>query len=160
MKNYEIERKWLLDPDHIPFDLSSAARTEKIEQAYISFRPTIRIRSVNGSKFILTVKSGSIKGQLARQEYELELTGAEFDELMKKCEGSVIRKTRYCFPAENGLTVELDVFEGEFTGLVYMEIEFPDEESAKAYPTPSFAMKDVSDDKNYTNAALAKQGKK
>ena len=52
----EIERKWLVSPEKIPYDLSSLS-SYHIDQAYCSFSPTVRVRSVDhGEKYILTVK--------------------------------------------------------------------------------------------------------
>ena len=50
--NNEIERKWLIDAEDIPFDLSKAKKDVMV-QGYISFSPTIRVRSENGERFIL-----------------------------------------------------------------------------------------------------------
>jgi len=38
----------------------------------------------------------------------------------------VIAKTRYKIPLNQGLTLELDLFEGLFDGLVMGEVEFPE----------------------------------
>jgi len=38
----------------------------------------------------------------------------------------VITKTRYKIPLNQGLTLELDLFEGLFDGLVMGEVEFPE----------------------------------
>lgn len=160
MHGLEIERKWLLDLSNIPRDFDSAEKIQRIEQAYVSFAPTIRIRMINEEQFILTVKShgGTGSGKFSRIEYELEISAEEYRTLMQKHEGNVIRKTRYVFPAENGLKEEVDIFSGDLAGLAYLEIEFPDEASAAGYPDPEFALRDVSDDKRYTNAALARDG--
>ena len=55
----EIERKWLIDVNNIPYDLNSLDHDD-IEQAYISFKPTIRIRKIsNKGEYVLTIKSSS-----------------------------------------------------------------------------------------------------
>jgi CYTH domain-containing protein len=57
----EIERKWLLDPDNIPINLSEkAAGIWEITQNYINFSPEIRIRKVVNKK--------SCKGTETRNE--------------------------------------------------------------------------------------------
>ena len=43
-----------------------------------------------------------------------------------KADGNVITKTRYKIPLNQGLTLELDLFEGLFDGLVMGEVEFPE----------------------------------
>ena len=42
-------------------------------------------------------------------------------------------------PLEDGLTAEIDLYDGELEGLVTAEIEFPDEETALAYDRPGLA---------------------
>lgn len=153
----EIERKWLVDKDKIPFDLSKET-PHKMKQAYISFSPTIRIRSTNDKNFVLCVKSKPKKGSLSRTEFELEITKEQYDALMLKTEGNVVSKTRYCIK-HGGYTMEFDIFDGSLDGLCYMEIEFPSEEAAMSYPDPEWAIKDVSFDHRYKNTALAQLGK-
>lgn len=153
----EIERKWLVNRAKIPFDLCAFEPFE-MEQSYISFSPTVRLRNTNNTSYVLCVKSPSAPGSMARDEFELPLTRQQYENLLTKIEGSIIRKTRYCVPASDGHTMEFDVFAGEFEGLVYMEIEFPSEEEAMAYPNPEWAIKDVTHDHRYKNACLAKLG--
>ena len=42
----EIEKKWLIDPNRIPYDLNAATVFE-IEQTYINFSPEMRVRRLN-----------------------------------------------------------------------------------------------------------------
>ncbi|MBQ4630964.1 MAG: CYTH domain-containing protein [Clostridia bacterium] len=155
--NKEIERKWLVDKDKIPFDFSKC-KPLKMVQSYICFSPTVRLRNTNDEEYILCVKTKGKPGLLARDEFETELTKEQYETLLSKIEGNVIEKTRYCIESDDGYTMEFDIFEGALSGLCYMEIEFPDEESALSYPTPPWAIKDVSDDFRYKNAGLAKFG--
>ena len=151
----EIERKWIIDKQKLPYDLDALDHYE-IVQAYISFSPTIRIRKIeNIHKNILTIKSSSKDGGLSREEYEIEISDRQFDELLKKCEGLMLHKTRYRVK-ENDLLYEIDFFHEEYEGFAYMEIEFEDAERARNYPDPVWAIKDVTYDKRYTNASLAK----
>ena len=115
----EIERKYLADPSGL--SLSSYPKKE-LSQGYISTDPVIRIRRSDES-YILTVKSD---GLIARQEYEIPLSAEQYERLSDKVEGICISKTRYLIPWEEGrLTIELDLFHGALTGLVYAEVEFP-----------------------------------
>ena len=155
--NNEIERKWVIDPEEIPFDLSKAKKDEMI-QAYISFSPTIRVRSENKERFVLCVKARSKGSYLAREEFETELTGEQFEFLLSKKEGSIIEKTRYTIK-EDGLNYEIDIFHGDLAPMAYLEIEFPTVEEAVAFKSPDWVIKDVTDDFKYKNAALAKNGK-
>lgn len=155
----EIERKWLIDSSNIPYDLSKLERCS-IEQAYVSFSPVIRIRKINdGKRYLLTVK-GDVpgSGHLVRREYELEISSAQYASLMKKAEGNVINKTRYFHKRSDGLVEEIDLFEGSLDGLAYLEIEFEDEESARAFPSPEWTIADVTEVKGFNNGALARFG--
>ena len=151
----EIERKWLIDKEKIPYDLEKLEAHE-ITQAYISFSPTIRIRRIKDlNRYILTMKGSSKDGGLSREEYEIDIDEKQFENLLKKCEGKIIHKTRYIVH-EGDLKLEIDLFEKDYEGLSYLEIEFDDPERARNYPDPCYAIKDVTYDKRYTNASLAK----
>ena len=155
--NCEIERKWLIDESNIPFDLS-IAKKDVLTQAYISFSPTIRVRSENGERFILCVKAKAKGSYLAREEFETEITKEQFEFLLAKKEGQIIEKTRYTIKHE-GLNYEIDIFHGSLSPLAYLEIEFATTKEALEFKTPSWAIKDVTDDFKYKNAGLAKFGK-
>lgn len=77
--------------------------------------------------------------------------------LLLKADGRIITKTRYVIPIENGLFVELDIFEGDLAPLVLAEIEFPDEAFAKAYQAPSWLKEDVTYSSEYHNSTLSKK---
>ncbi len=153
----EIERKWLVDKAKIPFDFSKAEPLV-MEQSYINFSPTIRLRNTNDKSYILCVKNKGGKDGLSRDEFETEISKEDYEKLLLKTEGTIIRKTRYCIDTDDGLTMEFDFFEGELSGLCYMEIEFSSEEDALSYPNPPWAIKDVTEDVRYKNAMLAKVG--
>ena len=127
----EIERKFLIDkiPDNI--DLA-ALRCRHIEQGYLCTEPVVRVRRDNDD-YYLTYKS---KGLMAREEYNLPLTKAAYDNLIKKADGNIITKTRYEIPEKDNLTIELDIFEGRFAGLLLAEVEFSSEAEALAYVPP------------------------
>ena len=134
----EIERKFLVDLSDLPFDPKDYP-ARKIEQAYLCTAPVVRIRRDNDD-FFLTYKS---KGMMVREEYNLPLTKESYYHLLLKADGRIITKTRYVIPIENGLFVELDIFEGDLAPLVLAEIEFPDEAFAKAYQAHSWLKEDV-----------------
>ena len=150
----EIERKWLVDINNIPYNLSDYEHFD-IEQAYISFSPTIRIRKINDSEFILTIKSASKNNGLSRQEYEINISRQEYDNLLDKKQGNVLYKTRYKVPC-NGYVYEIDIFHNQYEGLCYMEVEFETIEEAKAYVKPDWALQELTGSHTYTNAALAR----
>jgi CYTH domain-containing protein len=149
----EIERKFLVK--NIP---DSFKEYEKIDilQAYISTKPTIRIRKCNDN-FILTIKG---KGTIAKEEYELEITEDEFNSLLnKKEEGTkCIKKTRFKIPLKDGLTAELDEYYGELEGLFTVEVEFAEIDAARDFVPPDWFGKEVTEDSTFSNASLSKNG--
>lgn len=146
----EIERKFLVNQcptlDKYP--------VIQITQAYVSIHPVIRIRQSNDD-FFLTIKSS---GAISREEYEMPITDKEFHTLLKKVEGNVITKKRYLIPLEDGLTAELDVFEGSLSSLTTVEVEFASLEAANHFIAPSWFGKDVSLDARYKNNNLSLKG--
>ena len=103
--------------------------SSEIEQGYLCMEPVIRIRRMN-KQYFLTFKS---KGLMARTEHEFPLDKAAYEHLLPKVDGILISKTRYKIPDEHGFIIELDVFHGEYEGLVMAEVEFPSEEVAVEY---------------------------
>lgn len=59
----------------------------------------------------------------------------------------------------DGKTVELDVFSGDFEGVVVAEIEFPTKEAADAFVMPKRFRKEVTFDPRYINAEMSKNGR-
>lgn len=154
MKNIEIERKYLVKK--IPFSLSKYKHID-IEQSFIYIKPAIRVRKA-GNKYFLTVKSKApsnvCKSDLARTEFEIEITKKAYTDLSKKIIGRKIVKTRYLIPYKKH-TIELDVFKGVYKGLIYAEVEFKDIKSAKKFVSPGWFYKDVTGIEKYKNTSLA-----
>ena len=155
----EIERKWLLNKEDIPYDLKKLERFE-IEQAYISFSPTIRIRKIsNTHEYYLTIKSKGTEKGLAREEYEIPISKKEYDNLLLKTDSIVLSKTRYKVK-EGKYTYEIDFFHKGYNGLIYVEIEFKTLSEAKKFKAPTWFGKELTGDKRFTNAGLAKELRK
>ena len=153
----EIEKKWLIRQEDIPYDLSQAEKYEII-QTYLNFSPEIRVRSINNSEYILTIKCDTALKGFVREEHEWLISKEEYDHLLTKQEGNTINKTRYRFKDENGIEMEIDIFSGDLEGLAYLEIEFVDTESANNFSTPNWVIKDVTTDLSYKNGYLARYG--
>ena len=154
----EIERKYLLK--ELPENLKQY-KYRKIEQGYLCHNPTIRIRK-SDEDYILTYKSKfglepvEKGGPLVNNEVELPLTEDAYQTLRGKTDGNMVYKTRYLIPLWDGLTAELDVFEGLLQGLLLVEVEFPDRQTADDFCPPSWFGKDLSDDRRFTNYHLSK----
>ena len=152
MEHMEIERKFkpgLLLPDLTSFPYHT------IEQGYLCTSPVVRIRRED-EEFILTYKG---KGKMMREEYNLPLSREAYFHLLPKVDGYLVRKKRYRVPLENGLTAEVDLFDGELSGLVIIEVEFPDPETARSFSPPSWFGEDVTEDRRYHNSYLSKTGR-
>ena len=145
----EIERKFLIKK--LPDNLTSY-KARKIEQAYLCTDPVVRVRRDNDD-YYLTYKS---KGMIIREEYNLPLTKEAYGHLLAKADGNIITKTRYEIPEKDNLTIELDVFEGKFDGLLLAEVEFASEEEALCYIPPEWFGEDVSNSTKYHNSTLSR----
>lgn len=144
----EIERKYLVK--ELPENLSQY-KFKTIKQAYLNTSPVIRIRQLD-SDYFLTYKS---KGLMTREEYELQLNKESFEHLLPKSDGNIIEKKRYLIPTDNKLTIELDIFEGIFQGLIIAEVEFPNEDMANSYIPPNWFYKDVTFESTFHNSNLS-----
>lgn len=149
MANVEIERKFKIST--LPENLDQY-KSCTIEQAYVCTKPVIRVRKQDND-YILTYKGG---GMMARAEYNLPLGEEGYKHMLEKADGNVITKTRYFIPLNDGLTAELDVFEGMFDGLVFVEVEFDSLDAATTFTPPEWFGEDVTNDRRYHNSYLSK----
>jgi CYTH domain-containing protein len=150
----EIERKFLIDT--VPPDLGTYP-SDRIEQGYLAITDDgveVRIRRY-GDRSFLTVKSG---GASARVEEEIEIDERRFGSLWPLTEGRRIEKRRYRIPSRNGLTIELDVYDGALNGLVTAEVEFDSQAAAAAFEPPPWLGRDVTNEPGYKNKRLALDG--
>ena len=147
----EIERKFLIK--QIPEGCTSFP-CRQIEQAYLNTDPVVRVRRDNDD-YYLTYKG---KGLLSREEYNLPLNKEAYEHLLAKADGIILTKKRYMIPVPGNdhLTIELDVFEGHYDGLILAEVEFASEEEAKAFNPPAWFGEDVTFSDEYHNSRLSK----
>lgn len=158
----EIERKYLIDKEKIPFS-PDRYPCRHIEQGYLCTEPVVRIRQDN-EDYVLTYKS---KGLMIREEYNLPLTKDAYEHLKKKTDGRLITKNRYVIPLEadtgqnpaskHPLSIELDFFSGELEGLILAEVEFPDEQTAEHFCPPDWFGEDVTYSSQYHNSTLSRK---
>lgn len=153
----EIERKFAIK--YLPENLEAYPKKE-IEQGYLCTKPVVRIRKSNDD-YILTYKSKGNKKKeedkvaIVNEEVELPLTKEAYHHLKEKADGFIIEKTRYLIPLDDKLKIELDVFSGRLKGLIFAEVEFPDEEQAGGFVMPDWFEEDISFDKRFRNSYLA-----
>jgi len=151
----EIERKYEIN--NLPEDLTRY-KYKKIEQGYLCHNPIIRIRKSN-EDYILTYKSKLKKNEVGsaifNHEVELPLSKEAYETLLTKIENNLVKKTRYLIPLLNGLTAELDIFEEKLIGLIFVEVEFPDEQASNEFIPPNWFGRDLSEDKRFSNYYLS-----
>lgn len=149
----EIERKFLVLSDAWK---EAAEKGVPYEQGYMSRNKdcTIRVR-LAGEKGYLTIKGAADPADpLAHPEYEYGIPAADAREMLATlCRHGHVVKTRYRVPHGNHVW-EVDVFGGENEGLVLAEVELSS--STETVAMPAWAGTEVSHDKRYTNASLAK----
>lgn len=156
MPGIEVERKWLIPGAPPPEALDAPA--ERIDQGYLTIGAggaETRLRRRAG-EFILTVKSGT---GLVRNELSVQLSAEQFEALWPATLGARVEKTRHLIPGPDGTEIELDVFDGDLTGLIVAEVEFPDAERATSFVAPDWFGADVTDDARFKNHQLAVHGR-
>lgn len=114
------------------------------------YRPVVRIRRDNDD-YYLTYKS---KGLLVGKNTTFPLQEA-YTHLKEKVDGHLITKDRYVIPLEHGLNIELDFFSGFLKGMIFAEVEFPDETTANNFQPPSWFGEDVTCSSRYQNSTLS-----
>lgn len=122
-----------------------------LEQGYLSVDPVVRVRRENDT-YYLTYKG---KGLLVREEYNLPLTQQSYEHLLSKADGIVIRKQRFRIPWQT-YTIELDVFEAPYQGLIIAEVEFESTEAAASFTPPHWFDEEVTYDDRYHNSSLSR----
>ena len=146
----EIERKFLVEGDFMPFVTSSS----RIEQGYIakSDSLTLRVRTRDDKGYI-TIKGRSDEAGMSRDEWEYEIPVEEARELLRFSRGT-IDKTRYLVPA-GCHTFEVDRFYGANKGLIVAEVELADEN--EEFERPAWLGREVTGDRRYYNSQLLKK---
>lgn len=146
----EIERKFLITK--LPDNLNNY-KCRIIEQGYLSTNPVVRVRKDNDD-YYLTYKGS---GMMVREEHNLPLTKEAYDHLIQKADGNIITKRRYEIPTINNLIIELDIFEGPFSGVILAEVEFESEVQANTYTPPEWFSKDVTNCSEYHNSHMSRK---
>ncbi len=150
----EIERKFLVT--QLPADWKCKPSAD-IVQGYLPVlnkELQIRLRR-KGEESFVTIKAGHGRNRL---EEEIPISSAQFRGLWPLTRGARIQKRRYQVPHE-GNTIEVDVYEGPLRGLVTAEVEFHKAREAGSYCPPSWFGREVTDNDQFSNQALACRGR-
>lgn len=155
----EIEKKFLIEyPDISMLKNMPNCCAAEIEQTYLTPTDTssarVRKRTTDGKTIYIKTEKKKITDTV-RIETEEEITLQEYENLRENADANLvpIRKTRYCL-MHNGKYFEIDIFPF-WIDKAYVEIELTDENEYFELPEFLKVIKEVTQDKNYTNRALA-----
>ena len=161
--SFEIERKFLIRmPSNEQLNaLGYTSKAEIIQTYLVRENPEIerRVRQRgtlrDGYTFYYTEKEK--KGHAMRIEREKKISQEEYVELLSQADTALhqIRKTRYCF-VHNNQYFEMDIYPFS-TEYAILEIELSKVDAEFDLPNVDI-VKEVTDDDNFSNAALAKTG--
>jgi len=151
----EIERKFLLKNDEWKMQVTE---THVIKQGYLqsgldkSQKSSVRIR-ISDDRANINIKSVDLT--MVRQEFEYEIPLQDAEQMIRTlCGDVVVEKTRYHVPYASHLW-EVDVFEGENSGLRMAEVELGSID--EKFEIPDWIGEEVTDDERYYNIYLLKQ---
>ena len=157
--HYEIERKFLIRrPEES--ELRPLASASDIVQTYLlapkGTTERVRSRTQDGR----TVYTHTRKRRLSdrrRIEEEREISLEEYGELLLRADPDCreIRKRRWVLPYR-GQLFEIDVFPF-WQRQAYLELELEDEAQTIEFPPEITLIREVTGDRRYTNAALARE---
>ena len=156
---YEIERKFLIRMPDLAW-LASASERSHILQTYLlpaqkGASERVRSRETNG-RIVYTHTQKSRISDMRRIEIEREIGREEYESLLLRAapERSVIEKDRYCL-REGEYLYEIDVYPF-WSRQAVLEIELTDESQSFPWPEQIICLREVTDDRRYTNSALAR----
>ncbi len=148
---HELERTFL--PRALPDLLNAPSRA--LLDIYLpasSEHPTLRVRR-HGETYEITKKQPVREGDASHQlETTIPLTAAEFDELAR-VPGKRVEKVRYEHVAD-GVRYEIDVFGGDLSGLVLVDVEFATVEAKDAFMPPAWLCADVTQERAVAGGML------
>lgn len=155
----EIERKFLIEmPDRALLRALPGCRVLSISQTYLAKEGDCRARVRRtdcGGIAVYTYTAKKALSAMTRVELERAISREEYKTflLRRDPQRRTIEKTRFAFPF-GGRTVEIDVFPF-WTKQAILEIELGSENEEVSLPPFVRLIREVTEDRAYTNAALA-----
>jgi adenylate cyclase len=146
---FEIEHKFVVDPSKIT--AKSLGIGSRLIQGYLSDKPTVRIRIIDDVRAELTIKG---KGTIIKPEFNYSIPVADAIAMQPMLKAS-LEKTRYHVRFK-GFVWDVDEFHGPLAGLWLAEIELPSIDTK--FKIPTWAIKNVTEDRRYSNSNLASKG--
>ena len=137
----EIERKWMVVgwPEGL-----EQTEVYKMDQGYISVRPTVRIRreALQGGRTALMLCFKGAGG-LSREEIETEINAELFAKLEHLIGKPLIHKERRGYRLPGGLTLEVNCVDPDLpTAFWYAEVEYETEAQALAWDPAACGLAD------------------
>ena len=157
----EIERKFTIK--YLPQNVESV---KKITQKHI-FKDSVCSVRVRRSVDMFTkeaVYTHTIKARTENLEkysiceLERNITEEEYNKSRPFRGSRTIQKYRCVVPIQDGLKVEIDVFEGWLKGLIIAEVEFKSSNQAEEFKMPSWFGEPL-ENKAFSNRALSTKGR-
>lgn len=125
----EIERKFLVKDLNInlgEYEHKYIRQNYLYKDLYTAIRKRLIIKD-GKSKYFYTIKTN--KEGFSVNEIEKEITMEDYYNIKCNPNYTEISKDRYIIPYKK-YRIELDVFQGDFKGLIFAEVEFPNEKEA------------------------------
>jgi len=152
----ERERRYLLQD--LPEGMTRADPHLQITDNYIT-GSRLRIRKVRDPRtnkwtVKFTQKFAIEPSDLSRTIITNTYLNAMEAEVLSVFDSNEIRKNRYYFDYE-GRKFSVDMFLGDLFGLVLAEVDFETDEELDAFPTPPFAIVDVTNNELFSGGKLS-----
>lgn len=168
----EIERKFLVQ---FPISWGNLAElfdglkdVKRISQTYLEPEgkdPSARVRkTVEGltgeTETVYHYNQKKYVQPGVHEETEHEISKSQYEKYLKKAHSDkvAVEKTRFVFDYHNQI-FELDIFKGPLKGLVILEIELKKKNQPVELPPFLKIVKEVTEDKKFTNFSLADKRK-
>ncbi|HHV63966.1 MAG TPA: adenylate cyclase [Peptococcaceae bacterium] len=148
----EIERKFLVYPEHLP----KLTQGVKIIQGYLAETPSVRFRIID-NQMVIAIKDYYSEGK--RFELETPAKMINWEEIVKLQQLAIcppIVKVRYKVNFQD-LIWEIDIYQGENEGLITAEVELPSEDYPLVFPLWVNKEKEITGDLRYSNLNLGRR---
>lgn len=152
----ERERRWLCR--EVPH--SQIRQTLHVTDLYVTgSRLRLReMRPINGGEPIFKLMRKADIDERTRLLTTIYLSEHEFSLLAPALPATRLTKVRHRLHASEGWLLSVDEFVGELGGLILAEAECDSELALSAFPTPEFALREVTGEPAYTGSWLAQHG--
>ncbi len=155
----EIERKFLIAYPDMEY-LAENAECSHIVQTYLDsekgISSRVRKRAYKDKTVYIYTEKQHITA-VRRMEYEREIDEKEYRELLERADKTrnPVEKERYCLDYD-GQMFEIDVYPF-YTDRAIMELELEEETQEIRFPPMIRVIREVTEDKRYTNASFARK---